>query len=405
MHLNYKALFLTALAASVLFSCTGIGIEGEESLVSSKIEVDGSGVSRLPGQVFVKVTASGSWTLDIDYNSANTKPWASLSRTEGEGSKSNVILSYETNYADTARTLQLVLTTSRDEYRASFTQNGRGSSGNAVPSTTKAWMELPETNDDDGLYFAYHNMTYSNKTMRNFSYYYDTHNLVSHWVAYPLNKSLRGSGGRTNAWSGVDPNFPSSSQRPILDNRGFSGGGYDRGHQCPSADRVTNDAANKQTFYSTNMTAQAGAFNQGIWRRLEDLVRSWGDKSDTLYVVTGCVVDPNSLDGAFGEVGGYAKDNVGKKVAIPTAYYKAVLRYKKSEEKEGYGYAGSCGCAVYLEHDSSLGSGTVSKSDLISIDELESILGFDLFVNLPAAIGESNAAKVESQNPQSVGLW
>ena len=404
MHLNYKALFLTALAASVLFSCTGIGIEGEESLVSSKIEVDGSGVSRLPGQVFVKVTASGSWTLDIDYNSADTEPWASLSRTEGEGSKSNVILSYETNYADTARTLQLVLTTSRDEYRASFTQNGRGSSGNAVPSTTKAWMELPETNADDGLYFAYHNMTYSGKTMRNFSYYYDTHNLVSLWVAYPLNKSLRGSGGRTNAWSGVDPNFPDQNQRPILD-RGFSGGGYDRGHQCPSADRVTNDAANMQTFYSTNMTPQASRFNQGIWARLEGQIRSWGDKSDTLYVVTGCVVDPNSLDGGFGEIGGYAKDNKDKKVAIPTAYYKAVLRYKKSEEKEGYGYAGYCGCAVYLEHDSSLGSGSVSKSDLISIDELESILGFDLFVNLPAAIGESNAAKVEAQNPQSVGLW
>ena len=120
-------------------------------------------------------------------------------------------------------------------------------------------------------------------------------------------------------------------------------------------------------------------------------------------VITGCVVNPNSLDGAFGEVGGYAMDNAGKKVAIPTAYYKAVLRYKKDDKDVGY--AGYCGCAVYLEHDSSLGSGSVSKSDLISIDDLESILGFDLFVNLPAAIGESNAAKVESQNPQSIGLW
>ena len=92
-------------------------------------------------------------------------------------------------------------------------------------------------------------------------------------------------------------------------------------------------------------------------------------------------------------------------MAIPTAYYKAVLRYKKSEEKEGYGYAGYCGCAVYLEHDASLGNDSVEKKDLISIDALESILGFDLFVNLPSAIGESNAAKVEAQNPQSVGLW
>lgn len=397
--LRSKSLLLIALTASILFSCTENGIVVGGQTVTPKLELDSKEVSRAKGQMFVKLTAEGPWTLDIEYNPSDAEHWASLSRTEGEGSKLNVILSYETNYADTARTLQLVLTTSRDEYRASFTQYGRG---NVVPSTTKAWMELPETNDDDGLYFAYHNMTYSDKTMRNFSYYYDTHNLVSHWVAYPLNKSLRGSGGRTNAWSGVDPNFPSSSQRPILD-RGFSGGGYDRGHQCPSADRVTNDAANMQTFYSTNMTPQASRFNQGIWAGLENLVRSWADKSDTLYVVTGCVVDPNSLNGSYGVVGGYAMDNAGKKVAIPTAYYKAVLRYKKDEKEVGY--AGYCGCAVYLEHDSSLGSGSVSKSDLISIDELESILGFDLFVNLPAAIGESNAAKVESQNPQSLGLW
>ena len=395
---NCKSLLLIALTASILFSCTENGIVVGEQTVTPKLELDSKEVSRAKGQMFVKLTAEGPWTLDIDPSDA--KHWASLSHTEGEGSKLNIILSYKANDADTSRTLQLVLTTSRDEYRASFTQYGRV---NAVPSTTKAWMELPETKDDDGLYFAYHNMTYSGKIMRNFSYYYDTHNLVSHWVAYPLNKSLRGSGGRTNAWSGVDPNFPSSSQRPILDNRGFSGGGYDRGHQCPSADRVTNDDANRQTFYSTNMTAQESAFNQGIWRGLEGQIRSWGDKSDTLYVVTGCVVDPNSLNGSYGDVGGYAMDNAGKKVAIPTAYYKAVLRYKKDDKDVGY--AGYCGCAVYLEHDSSLGSGSVSKSDLISIDELESILGFDLFVNLPAAIGESNAAKVESQNPQSVGLW
>ena len=404
MRLNIKALFLTALTASILFSCTENGIVVGEQTVTPKLELGSKEVSRAKGQMFVKLTAEGPWTLDIEYEPSDADPWASLSHTEGEGSKLNIILSYKANYADTSRTLSLILRTSGEVLRAQLIQKGRESvtSGNASASTTKAWMELPETNDDDGLYFAYHNMTYSGKTMRNFSYYYDTHNLVSHWVAYPLNRSLIGSGGRTNAWSGVDPNFPSSSQRPILDN-GFSGGGYDRGHQCPSKDRVTNDAANMQTFYSTNMTPQASRFNQGIWAGLENLVRIWAEKSDTLYVVTGCVVDPNSLNGSYGVVGGYAMDNAGKKVAIPTAYYKAVLRYKKDDKEVGY--AGYCGCAVYLEHDSSLGSGSVSKSDLISIDELESILGFDLFVNLPAAIGESNAAKVESKNPQSIGLW
>lgn len=403
--LRSKSLFLIALSASILFSCTESGIDGGEH-ISPKIELTSKSVSRAEGQMFVKVTAEGPWTLDIEYEPSDADPWASLSHTEGEGSKSNIILSYKANYADTSRTLSLILRTSGEVLRAQLIQKGRESvtSGNASASTTRNWMELPETKADDGLFFAFHNMTASGKAMRNYSYYYDTHNLVSHWVAYPLNKSLRGSGGRTNAWSGVDPNFPNSSDRPIMDH-GLSGGGYDRGHQCPSADRVNNDAANRQTFYSTNMTAQASAFNQGIWARFEGTIRSWADKSDTLYVVTGCVIDPNSLNGAFGVPGGYIYDNYNKKVAIPTAYYKAVLRYKQSEEKEGYGYKGYCGCAVYLEHDKSLGDETVTRSDAISIDRLEEILGMDLFVNLPAAIGASAAAKVESQNPQNIGLW
>ena len=42
--------------------------------------------------MFVKLIAEGTWTLDIEYTPADAKPWASLSRTEGEGSKSNIIL-------------------------------------------------------------------------------------------------------------------------------------------------------------------------------------------------------------------------------------------------------------------------------------------------------------------------
>lgn len=400
--MNHKtsSLILIALSASILFSCTESGIGGGEH-ISPKIELTSKSVSRAEGQMFVKVTADGNWTLDIEYQPSDTKAWASLSHTEGEGSKSNIILSYEANDADPARILSLVLKNTWGSARAQLTQTGRVPIGNVSSSTTRAWMELPETKDDDGLYFAFHEMSVSGENMRNFSYYYDTHNLVSHWVAYPLNNSLRGSGDRTDAWDGEDPNFPDAAIRPKMDS---PISGYQRGHQCPSADRL-NYEANKQTFYSTNMTPQSGPFNTGIWQRFENTIRKWAGRSDTLYVVTGCVVNPNSLDGSYGSIGGYAKDNVGKKVAIPTAYYKAVLRYKKSEEKEGFGFGGYCGCGVYLEHDPSLGSGSVGRTDVISIDELEEIIGIDLFVNLPNAIGESKAAKVEAQNPQNVGIW
>lgn len=412
--MNYFKQSIILLAALILSSsCKEDRVEPVGN-PEAKIEIVHPTVSKDKGQEFVKITAQGNWTLDIEFTSEQTKDWAYLSVTEGSGSKSNVVLSYEANTSLEARELQVVLKTEKTIKRAKFTQNaksgsseGGGSgtySGTTVRATSKKWMELPATSEDDNLLWAYHNMSVNGKTVRNFSYYYDTHNLISHWVAYPLNNALKGSGSRTNAWDGVDPNFPNASDRPILD-RGFSGGGYDRGHQCPSADRLTSSTANAQTFYATNMTSQASSFNQNIWAGLEGIVRGWASKCDTLYVVTGCVVAPNSLNGPYKEPGGYNQDNVGKKVAIPVAYYKAVLRYKKSEVNEGYGYGGYCACAVYLEHDTSLSYDTVQKSNAISIKELEEKTGIDFFVNLPAAIGAEKAAKVESQNPQTVGCW
>ena len=151
------------------------------------------------------------------------------------------------------------------------------------------------------------------------------------------------------------------------------------------------------------MTPQLHDFNGGIWLNLENMVRNWGNalsSSDTLYVVTGCKLADDPMGAGRGAVGGYTLDNDGKNVAIPVGYYKAVLRYQKNST---YGYQGYTACAFYLTHEAN--GGAITKSMAVSIDELERITGIDFFVNLPKAIGESDAEKVESQNPQNVGIW
>ena len=249
-------------------------------------------------------------------------------------------------------------------------------------------MELPETLEDDGLNFFWHNMNITGYSGRNYSFYWDYSNLVSHWVAYPLNTTLRGSGSRSEAW-GYDPLVPASKQPNITS---AYRGGWARGHQLPSADRLTY-AANVMTFYGTNMTPQEYNFNGGIWARLEESVRNWSFKSDTLYVVTGCVVNDKSSK---------TRDIDGKSVTVPVAYYKAVLSYSKSLDSNG-GYRG---CAVYLDHNHPYGE-TVKRnhSSVMSIRDLENKLGINFFVNLPAAIGESAAAAVETENPNTVSWW
>ncbi len=245
------------------------------------------------------------------------------------------------------------------------------------------WLELPETKDDDGLDFYTHDQITDGKTVRSWSFDYDSKALLSHWIAYPLNKKLKGNGSRSDQW-GLDPKVPASKQ-PVLYTTYKSDNGkkYDRGHQIPSADRLDYDA-NVKTFYFTNMTPQLSGLNQASWANLETRVREWSESFDTLYVVTGCSVKGST------EV---AYDNDGKAVTVPTGYYKALLGYKKSgsvgNSSQNGGYIG---CAFWFDHVDYAGD---FMTKAMSISELEEKTGVNFFVNLPAATDAAKAKAIE----------
>lgn len=318
-----------------------------------------------------------------------------------------MILAWEANDSEQSRTAVLTLKASGASATLTLTQAGKSETPeptpgpnpnpnpNPGPSEIKAgWLELPAMPEDSKYDFFSHDMKLGDKRIRNYSFAWDYTNLVAPWVAYPLNSSFTVKNvERSDAW-GLDPKLPRNKQ-PVLINgfRDGNDGWKARGHQLPSADRVCSYEANSLTFYGTNMTPQIHkGFNSGIWSNLEEKVRSWSRSSDTLYVVTGCVTDGSKK---------YCNDNDGKKVTIPTAYYKAVLRYKKNST---VGYSDYMACAVWLKHEV-YSSKSVSKQYAMSIDELEKKIGIDLFANLPAAIGEDAAAKVEAEDPATVSWW
>lgn len=250
-------------------------------------------------------------------------------------------------------------------------------------SATQSWLELPATSADDGHTFLHHTMYIGSQEVRNYSMYWDAHNMVARWVAYPLYRKALGYGTRSDRW-GLDPLLKSSEQ-PVL-NRTYTssdGNTYDRGHQIPSADRLSYDS-NVTTFYWTNMTPQLNELNGALWGELENKVRIWSKRSetDTLYVVTGCTVDDSET---------FVTDNDGKQVTVPTHYYKALLRvYQGSYNAIGF----------WLEHRK-YSNNKVDKSIAVSIDELETLTGEDFFVNLPDGI----EASVEAKDPKTDDWW
>ncbi|MBO7575519.1 MAG: DNA/RNA non-specific endonuclease [Bacteroidales bacterium] len=250
--------------------------------------------------------------------------------------------------------------------------------GRKVASTKAGWMELPATSADDKQDLLIH---YFPDGQRSYSAYYDYGNFVSSWVAYPLCAGNIGSGGRTDKFC-LDPLLPRSQQAYLPGTyREGNAGKFDRGHQIPSADRL-DWRVNIETFFATNMTPQVNELNAEAWAVLESKVRDWAKKSDTLYVVTGCVTQGSDK---------YALDSDNKQITVPVGYYKALLRLSKGE------YSAN---AFWFENAPDK-STSIPKTKAMSVDELEKKVGVDFFVNLDADTQKT----VESADPTQTTWW
>ena len=390
---KFKLIFLLAAFCAAVVSCDPSGTKEQTGDIS--VSIKNTKVSSDPGTQFVDVKCSGDWTLTLVEDDAQPE-WASLSVDSGTGDKSNVRFSWKTNSTEVDRTLTIVLdngvkssyctfTQYAGEYRPDDTPDNEDpvQTGN-VDLTKTGWMELPSMDNPDLGYFT-HSFKMDGKTYRNFSFGWSQKDRVALWVAYPLCKLYtNGSAGRTNAWA-LDPLLGDLSAAPF----GGYAGSYARGHQLPSADRQCCDEANAQTFYGTNMTPQLNEHNEGIWSALESKVRNIANGSDTTYVVTGVIVSASSKK---------EKDSYNNSVTIPDAYFKVLLRYSKSSTLGQWNAA-----AFYLEHRKY--SENLGKQHSMSVDELEEMTGIDFFANLPAKVGDAQAAKIEAAVPADVALW
>lgn len=390
-------------AGVVMLALSSCGSGGKEDVLPPTVEVKTAVVEAGGYSQFIYVKASSSWRITItSVDGGAPVDWIIAAPSSGSGN-TDVTLNVAANESEQERSAVLTVENSAGKALKTISQKGKKPEIKPDPDPTPepkpnetGWLELPSV--PAGTDFFAHSMTIGSVKTRNYSFIWDYDNLVAPWVAYPLCKwNMASNVKRTNAWA-LDPLLPESKQ-PVL-YRGFSKGNngwYARGHQIPSADRLTSYESNAMTFYGTNMTPQIQeGFNGDIWATLEGMVRSWANKSDTLYVVTGCVIDYKD-----GETVKYALDNNGKKVTVPTAYYKAVLRYMKSST---VGYSGYSACAVWLDHKV-YSTKTIDSSYSMSVDDLEEKLGIDFFVNLPAKVGEDVAARIEAEEPKSVTWW
>lgn len=390
-----KRLIYFSLAALMVLavSCckkNSPGIPSVKTLEATEIEANSA-------RLHAKIDFAGVRWASVNFGFF----WGTSEKTEGTYTMGEGVLD-----EDNAYWAEITGLTPETEYwfKAYMEIDGQPYIGEILHFTTKlplvtsapGWLELPEVFKVDGFEYFCHDGTLNGKKIRNWSFYWDYDNRVSKWVAYPLYKSIFAGASRTDEW-GYDPLLPAAKQQNVSGGyKEGNNGWYARGQQIPSADRAGFEL-NSTTFYGTNIVPQNSDFGGGLWMDLEGKVRSWAGQSDTCYVVSGCITKGAQY---------YVIDRSSEKVTVPTAFFKAVLRYSQSTT---IGTDGFCAIAFLFDHEEYSESGKsslkVNKNMSISVKDLEDELGYRLFVNLDNAIGEEKATAVKTENPQNNNWW
>lgn len=220
--------------------------------------------------------------------------------------------------------------------------------------TAQEFDYLPTSTTDHIIKHSYYSLSYSEK-----------HKLAE-WVAYKLTpEMINGSQEPTKDYR-VDP-FVSSGTAELSD---YNYSGYVKGHLTPAADMKINQTAMSESFYMSNISPQSASFNSGIWKKLEDIVRSWALSKGEIYVVTGGILN-NS------------KGHIGiNKVSIPSEYYKIVLNTDPEYKVIGFVIRNEKGYNKL-------------KTYAVTIDYIETRTGIDFFPSLPDGVEDDIESKID----------
>jgi endonuclease G, mitochondrial len=170
----------------------------------------------------------------------------------------------------------------------------------------------------------------------------------------------------------------------------YSGSGFDRGHNCPSADRTSSTDANSATFLMSNMIPQAPNNNQQTWNNMEDYVRTLATASGMeAYIIMG-----SYGTGGSGSNGFMTTINNGN-VTVPSYIWKvAVLMHNGSNDTTRVDSATRV-IAVITPNVNTVNSNW--KTYRTSVDAIEAATGYDLLSRVPANIQNYLEAKIDNQ--------
>jgi endonuclease G, mitochondrial len=209
------------------------------------------------------------------------------------------------------------------------------------------------------------------------------------WTSWHLDSSwTNGTGTRQDDFR-ADTTLPAGWYQ--VQGTDFSGSGFDRGHMCPSADRLRTNADNSATFLMTNMIPQAPDNNQGPWANMENYLRTLVTAGNELYIISG-----GSGQGGSGSGGGTTNTVAAGHVTVPSQTWKVVIVIPVGTDDVNRVTTSTRTIAVIMPNTQ--GIRTVDwRTYRVSVDQVEALTGFDFFSNVPVGTQATIESVVDNQ--------
>ena len=199
------------------------------------------------------------------------------------------------------------------------------------------------------------------------------------WVSWHLDSTWLGSTPRQDDFR-ADTTLPAGWYRVL--GTDYSGSGYDRGHMTPSADRTKTVADNSSTFLMTNMIPQLPANNQGPWASLETYCRTLASAGNELYIVSG----------GSGTLGTIAAGHV----TVPSQTWKVIIVLASGTNDAARVTTSTRAIAVIMPNTQGIRTADW-KTYRVSVDQVETLTGYNFFSNVPATIQNIIESVVDNQ--------
>ncbi|WP_324672116.1 DNA/RNA non-specific endonuclease [Hymenobacter sp. GOD-10R] len=205
------------------------------------------------------------------------------------------------------------------------------------------------------------------------------------WVSWHLSSAWLGSTPRQDNF-GTDNTLPTGWYR--VSSSSYSGSGFDRGHNCPSADRTNSVEDNSATFLMSNMMPQAPASNQQTWAGLENYCRTLVGAGNELYIICG-----SYGKGGSGSNGSASTIDDGR-VTVPAYCWKVVVVLPVGTDDSRRVTATTRVIAINTPNTNSINSSW--ENYRTTVDAIEKATGYDLLSEVSTSIQSAVESKVDS---------